>query len=136
VVAVAGDKLLLAAFVPSDSQGVKLSTLPDLRVLLFTFALTVATGLVFGLFPALRTTKPDIAPTLKDQARAVVGGGNVKLRKTLVASQVMLSLVLLVGAGLFVRSLSNLRNLGPGFPVERLIGFTVSPGLIGYDDVR
>jgi hypothetical protein len=62
--------------------------------LLFTFGLTLLTGLLFGLFPALRTTKPDIAPTLKDQAGAVVGSGNVKLRKALVATQVMLSLLL------------------------------------------
>ena len=54
----------------------------------------------------MRATNPDLAPTLKDQAGAVVGGGNVKLRKALVASQVMLSLLLLVGAGLFVKSLA------------------------------
>jgi predicted permease len=135
-IAFAADKILLAAFVPSDSQGLKISTTPDFRVLLFTFGLTVGTGLLFGLFPALRTTKPDIAPTLKDQAGAVVGGGNVKLRKALVASQVMLSLVLLVGAGLFMKSLSNLRNLGPGFPVERLIGVNLNPSLIGYNSQR
>lgn len=135
-IAFAADKALLAAFVPSDSQGLKISTTPDLRVLLFTFALTVGTGLLFGLVPALRTTNPDIAPTLKDQAGAVVGGGNVKLRKALVASQVMLSLLLLVGAGLFLKSLGNLKNLGPGFPVERLIAFNVNPPSIGYDKPR
>jgi hypothetical protein len=68
--------------------------------------LTLVTGLLFGLIPAMRATNPDLAPTLKDQAGAVVGGGNVKLRKALVASQVMLSLLLLVGAGLFVKSLA------------------------------
>ncbi len=135
-IAFLADKILLAAFVPSDSQGLKISTAPDPRVLLFTFGLTLTTGLLFGLFPALRTTKPDVAPTLKDQAGAVVGGGNVKLRKALVASQVMLSLLLLVGAGLFLKSLSNLRNLGPGFPVERLIGVNLNPSLIGYNAQR
>ncbi|HEY6343800.1 MAG TPA: FtsX-like permease family protein [Bryobacteraceae bacterium] len=74
-----------------------------------------------------------MAPMLKDQAGSVVSGGNVKLRKTLVASQVMLSLLLLVGAGLFIKSLGNLRNLGPGFPIERLIGFDTSPSLVGYN---
>ena len=135
-IALAADKMLLAAFVPSDSPGLKISTTPDFRILLFTFALTVGTGLLFGLVPALRTTRPDLAPTLKDQAGAVVGGGNVKLRKALVSSQVMLSLLLLVGAGLFLKSLSNLRNLGPGFPVERLIAFNINPPLIGYDKPR
>jgi predicted permease len=135
-IAFAADKMLLAAFVPSDATGVNISTTPDLRVLLFTFGLTVFTGLLFGLFPALRTTKPYIAPTLKDQAGAVVGGGNVKLRKALVASQVMLSLLLLVGAGLFLKSLSNLRNLGPGFPVKRLIGVNLNPLALGYNAER
>jgi predicted permease len=135
-IAFAADKILLASFVPTDSQGLSISTTPDLRVLLFTFGLTLLTGLLFGLFPALRTTKPDIAPTLKDQAGAVVGSGNVKLRKALVATQVMLSLLLLVGAGLFLKSLSNLRSLGPGFPVERLVGVNLSPMLIGYNAER
>ena len=135
-IAFAADKMLLAAFVPSDAAGLKISTTPDLRVLLFTFGLTLATGLLFGLFPAMRATKPDLAPTLKNQAGAVVGGGNVKLRKALVASQVMLSLLLLVGAGLFLKSLGNLRNLGPGFQVERLIGFNLNPALLGYDTAR
>jgi predicted permease len=135
-IAFLADKILLAAFVPSDSASLKISTTPDLRVLLFTLGLTVATGLLFGLFPALRTTRPDFAPTLKDQAGAVLGGGNVKLRKALVASQVTLSLLLLIGAGLFLKSLSNLRNLGPGFPVERLIGVNLNPVLIGYTPER
>jgi putative ABC transport system permease protein len=136
LIAYASDKVLLAAFVPSDLQGLKISTAPDFRVLLFALGLTVVTGSLFGLFPALRTTKPDIAPTLKDQASAVVGGGNVRIRKVLVASQVTMSLLLLVGAGLFLKSLSNLKNLGPGFPVERLIGFNVNPLLIGYSPER
>ena len=134
--AFAADKLLLAAFVPSDSAGLKISATPDLRVLLFTFGLTAVTGLLLGLIPALRATKPDLAPTLKDQAGSVVGGGNVGLRKALVAAQVMLSLLLLVGAGLFVKSLRNLKDLGPGFPVERLIGFNLDPSRIGYNSER
>jgi len=134
--AYAADKLLLAAFVPSDAPGVKISAALDLRVLLFTLALTVLTGFLFGLFPALRAAKPDVAPSLKDQAGSVVGGGNVKLREVLVAAQVMLSLVLLLGAGLFWKSLANLRNLGPGFPVERLIALDLNPTLIGYSAQR
>jgi predicted permease len=130
------DHLLMAAYLPSDSQGLKISTVPDLRILLFTIAVTLVTGLLFGLAPALQATRPDVAPTLKDQAGAVVGGGNSLLRKSLVAAQVMLSLLLLIGAGLFVKSLTNLRALGPGFPAERLIGFEVNPPLIGYTPER
>jgi predicted permease len=130
------DGLLMAAYLSSDSQGLKIATMPDMRILLFTIAVTVLTGLLFGLAPALQATKPDVAPTLKDQAGAVVGGGSSALRKALVAAQVTLSLLLLIGAGLFVKSLSNLRALGPGFPAERLIGFQVDPTLNGYSAER
>jgi predicted permease len=130
------DHLLMAAYLPSDSQGLKIGTAPDLRILLFTIAVTMLTGLLFGLAPALQATKPDVAPTLKDQAGAVVGGGNSALRKALVAAQVTLSLLLLIGAGLFVKSLGNLRALGPGFPAERLIGFKIDPTLNGYTPER
>ena len=130
------DHLLMAAYLPSDSRGLKIATSPDLRILLFTIAVTVLTGLLFGLAPALQATKPDVAPTLKDQAGAVVGGGNSALRKGLVAAQVTLSLLLLIGAGLFVKSLANLRALGPGFPMERLIGFETDPRLNGYNVER
>ncbi len=130
------DGLLMAAYLPSDSQGLKIATAPDLRILLFTIAVTMFTGLLFGLAPALQATKPDVAPTLKDQAGAVVGGGSSALRKALVAAQVTLSLLLLIGAGLFVKSLSNLRALGPGFPAERLIGFQIDPAMTGYTPER
>ena len=94
---------------------------------------TVLTSLLFGLAPALQATKPDVAPTLKGEANAVVSGGSAVLRKALVVAQVTLSLLLLIGAGLFLKSLSNLRNLGPGFVTERLIGFNLDPTLTGYD---
>jgi hypothetical protein len=74
-----------------------------------------------------------VAPTLKDQVGAIVGGGaQVRFRKGLVAAQVSLSLLLLVGAGLFVRSLRNLRDVGPGFPTGNLVSFRVGPNLAGY----
>jgi predicted permease len=90
------------------------------------------TGIFFGLMPALQTTKPDVANTLKDQAASVIGGSHGGLRKSLVVVQVTLSLLLLIGAGLFTRSLGNLRNLGPGFPVENLVGFEIDPSYSGY----
>lgn len=130
------DKALMGVYLPSDSANLNISTVPDFRILSFTFAVTILTGIIFGLVPALRTTKPNIAGTLKDQAGAVVGGSHTGLRKGLVIAQVTLSLLLLVGAGLFVRSLSNLRNLGPGFPTERLVGFNVDPSLSGYAPER
>jgi predicted permease len=131
------DRALMKIYLPSDSGGMNISSAPDLRILLFNLAVTVLTGIIFGLVPALQTTKPNVARTLKDQAGAVVGGGgNHRLRKGLVVVQVTLSLLLLVGAGLFVRSLANLRNLGPGFSPERLVAFQIDPSLNGYAPER
>lgn len=130
------DRVLLP-FLPTDTPELALSVSPDLRVLLFTVAVAFLTGVIFGLAPALQSTRPDLAPTLKDQVAGIVGaGGQVNLRKGLVAAQVTLSLLLLVGAGLFIRSLRNLTNLGPGFPTENLIAFSIDPGLNGYDVKR
>jgi predicted permease len=129
------DKALMAVYVPSDS-GLKISTAPDLRILLFTLAVTVLTGVLFGLVPALQTTKPNVATTLKDEAAAVVGGGHGALRKSLVIAQVTLSLLLLIGAGLFTKSLGNLRNLGPGFNAQNLVGFEMDPSYSGYSVAR
>lgn len=129
------DKALMAAYVPTES-GLKISTTPDLRILLFTLAVTAITGVLFGLMPALQTTKPNVASTLKDEAAAVVGGGHGALRKSLVIAQVTLSLLLLIGAGLFTKSLGNLRNLGPGFNAQNLIGFEIDPSYSGYSVPR
>jgi putative ABC transport system permease protein len=131
-----GDNALKAVFLPADSGGMNISTSPDLRILLFAFGATLLSGLLFGLVPALQTTKPDISRTLKDETGSVVGGRHGRLRKALVVVQVALSLLLLIGAGLFLRSLDNLSSLGPGFTAERLIGFEVDPSLAGYNPER
>ena len=129
---------LLLALLPTDSQyTVKLSAALNWQILLFTLAVSALTAVLFGLAPALRCTKPDVAPTLKDTAGGVVGGGtHVRFRKTLVAVQVALSLLLLVGAGLFIRSLQNLRDMGPGFPADHLVAFDLDPSLDGYTSGR
>src|SRR5580704_1903177 len=128
---------LLLPFLPTDSPELAVSTNPDVRVLLFTIAIAFLTGIVFGLVPALQSTRPDLAPTLKDQVAGIVGiGAQVRFRKGLAAAQVMLSLLLLVGAGLFIRSLRNLKELGPGFPTGNLLAFSVDPSLNGYDTPR
>ncbi len=131
-VAYAGVKALLG-FLPQSSTELGLATTPDGRVMLFNFGVALVTGLVFGLVPALQATNPDVGPTLKDQARSVAGSGHGRLRKSLVGAQVTISLLLLIGAGLFIRSLKNLRDVGPGFPASALIAFTVDPSLNGYD---
>jgi predicted permease len=111
---------VLLRFLPDSDANLSLATTPDLRVLAFALVLSLATGVLFGLVPALQSTRPAIAPTLKDQASNVsAGGGQARIRMTLVAAQVALSLVLLVGAGLFARSLFNLREVDPGFKADR-----------------
>lgn len=127
------DRLLLS-LMPSEMVSLTLSTTPDWRILAFTIGVSILTGVIFGLLPALQATRPDVAPTLKDQAGAVVGGGTqVRFRKGLVTAQVTLSLLLLIGAGLFIRSLQNLKDLGPGFTPTNLIAFNVDPSLNGYN---
>jgi predicted permease len=126
------DRVLLD-FLPSGHTPLSISTTPDWTVLAFTFAISVAAGLLFGLIPALQASRPDLAHTLKDQAGAVVQGGPAQLRKGLVVAQVSLSLLLLVGAGLFLQTLRNLKLLNPGFETRNLMAFDVDPTMSRYD---
>ncbi len=126
----------LINFLPPSSVPLTLSSVPDWRILGFNFALSVLTGILFGLVPALQSTRADVAGTLKDQAGAVVGGTSTNLRKLLVIAQIALSLVLLIGAGLFIRSLKSLQELDPGFRTTNLLGFKVDPTLNGYPTER
>ena len=127
----------LLAIVPSEGNPLLIRATPDLRILGFTFALTFLTGLVFGLLPALRASRPDPWATLKDTAGAVAGtGGSLFVRKGLVAAQVALSFLLLFGAGLFVQSLQNLKSTDTGVDLDNLVTFQLSPALSGYDDER
>jgi predicted permease len=123
----------LIGFLPSGHTPLSLTATPDWTVLCFTFAISLVAGAVFGLVPALQSTRPKLANTLKDQAGAVIHGGTAGLRKGLVAAQVSLSLLLLVGAGLFLQSLRNLKTLNPGFEVKNLVAFDVDPTLSRYD---
>jgi predicted permease len=115
------------------------ATLPDLkldlRVLGFTAAVTILTGVLFGLAPALRATKVDLASALKDGA-GQAGYSRSRLSKGLLVAQVAMSLVLLIGAGLFVRTLRNLTRLDLGFNRENLLLFNVFPAGIGYKGER
>ncbi len=126
----------LLGFLPTALTGYNIRSTPDLPMLAFTSGLALVTGIAFGLAPALQSTRPDIAPTLKDQAGNIMGGAQVGFRKALVASQVALSLLLLIGAGLFIRSLANLRSIDPGFQTANLIQFAVSPRSIGYTSAQ
>ncbi len=133
--AAAMDKTLVS-FLPSSTRGLSIATSPDARVLWFTLAISVVTGAVFGLVPAWQSTRPQLAATLKDQAGSVLMGAPVKLRKGLVVAQVALSLLLLIGAGLFLESLKNLKELNPGFDAAGLVSFAVEPTLGEYNPTR
>jgi ABC-type lipoprotein release transport system permease subunit len=108
----------------------------DWRVLGFTMALSLATGILFGLAPAWRASKVDLTPTLKDGRHGSSVLSRSLLSRGLVVLQVALSLLLLVGAGLFVRTLLNLQRVDPGFNTSNLLLFEIRPGLIGYKDEK
>jgi predicted permease len=108
----------------------------DLRVLGFTFALAFLTGILFGLAPAWRTTRVDLTPSLKESGRGSSAVHRSLLSRALVVVQVGLSLLLLVGAGLFVRTLLNLQRVDPGFNTRNLLLFEVQPSLSGYKDEK
>jgi predicted permease len=128
----------LLALVPAEGNPLLIKPEPDLRILGFTLGLTLLTGVLFGLLPALKASRPDLWSTLKDTVGAVAGGGgSLYLRKGLVAAQVALSFLLLFGAGLFVRSLQNLQKTDTGFrDIDNLVTFQISPALNGYDSPR
>jgi len=106
----------LLRFLPADGMALIVRADPDPRILGFTLALALITGTVFGFAPALQSTRVDLWDTLKNASGAVTGtSGSVLVRKALVTAQVALSFLLLAGAGLFVKSLSNLKNTNTGF---------------------
>jgi len=115
---------------------ISLSPRLDLRVLAFTFGLSFLTGIVFGLVPALRATRLDLTPALKDSGRSSSFASRSLLSKSLVVAQVSLSLLLLIGAGLLVRTLINLQRVETGFNERNLLLFSVDPSLLGYKDDR
>ncbi len=128
------DRVLLRIYLPADAAAeFAVSPIPDWRVLTFTLGAMVLTSLVFGLLPAVHGSRTEITLSLKDRSGAGCAG-SIPLRRLLVGLQIALSMLLLVGAGLFVRTLRNLQNLGPGFPTDHLLTFTINPSLSGYSD--
>jgi predicted permease len=107
----------------------------DWRVFAFVIAVTGVTGIVFGIAPALRATGGNVGDALKQTGRSVVGSRSI-LGKSLLVVQVCISLVLLVGAGLFLRTLHNLRQVDVGFNPQNLMLFRVQPFLNRYDEPR
>jgi len=134
VLATWGAGLLVDMFATSDST-VVVGASPDWRIVLFTALAAIVTALLSGMAPALRAVSGGVAASLK-----AAGGGVVReqprLRKSLVVVQVALSFLMIVAAGLFVRSLDNLLQVHPGFATERVTSFTVDLERSGYKDER
>jgi predicted permease len=115
------------------------SVSPDWRVLGFTIAITYITGILFGLAPALRGSRIDLTPSLKESVSCLSGaavhsGRRLRSGDALVIAQVALSVVVLTGAGLLVRTLRNLHNIDPGFDPQNVLLFGIDPDLGGYTD--
>ncbi len=121
---------------PADATGGWIAATLDSRMLVFTLALSTFTGLIFGIAPALQASGAEVASSLREQRAALASPGSARFRRVLVVAQLALSLLLLVGAGLFASSLFNLLRVDPGFRAERLLTFAIDPSLSGYTKER
>jgi len=110
---------------------------PDWRVLSFVLGASILTGILFGLAPALRGARVDLTPALKDNVASAQGRSRaLNLGGFLVMAQVALSVVILTGAGLLVRTLENLKNINPGFDTRNVLLFDIDPALMGYKQAQ
>jgi len=137
LLAIWGTRAIVTLFTSSSDEPFGFSPGIDGRVLLFTFAAAVLTGIIFGFAPAFRGTRVDLTPALKEGSRSSAAEGRAgrrwfSLGNGLVIAQMALAVVVLVGAGLLVRTLQNLRNVDPGFDTRNLLTFELDPTLIGY----
>src|SRR6202522_4865729 len=124
---------LIVSAIPENTGGSGLTAQLYYRVLIFAAAISILTGILFGLAPALRATRANIQTILKDQGSSVSAGrSNVRTRKFLLASQIALTVVLLAAAGLFAQSLLNLNRQDLGVRIDHVLQFSISPELIGY----
>lgn len=121
----------LIAFLPQDAAGTALRSTVDGRLLLFAFVVSVAAGALSGFAPALHAGRTSLVSSLRERGST---GGGVRLRKVIVAVQIALSLVLVIGAVLFARSLTGLLAKGPGFETSSLLTFGVNPRRSGYSE--
>ena len=130
---------VLISLLPPTPVPLALNPQPDLRVLLFAFALALVSGVVFGLAPALQTARWDLTQGLRERASSAGGGGGLSrwnLRNLLVIAQIAVSLLLLIGSGLFLKAFHKAQAIDPGFRTENLAILTIDPALAGYDKVR
>ncbi len=129
------DALLAALSNNLDVQG--LTSNIDARILTFNLGLALFTGLVFGLLPSLQSTRPALTDTLKDQGTGSTGGkSHTRFRQTLVVTQIAMTLLLLIGAGLFAKSLYALKRNELGIKPDHILAFSIAPDQSGYTPER
>ena len=131
----------LAAFISKNAYSTLfIDTRPDARILAFTLGIALLTGILFGIAPAFRGSRINVGPALKESAASSdatkVPGRRFGLGSALIVAQVALSVVVLTGAGLLVRTLANLRNIDPGFDTHNVLLFGINPKLAGYNNDR
>ena len=121
----------------ADGQLMVVDFSPDLRVLSWAVAVSLLTGLLFGLAPAWHAARTDLIPALKNETGAgAVGSRRLSPRNLLVIAQLAISVVVLVCAGLFVKGMYRTQTADPGFQAEKLLSARLDPGLVGYDTAR
>ena len=125
---------LLVRLLSNPEEPLDVLTSPDWRVLAFAFGVTLLTGILFGLAPSLRASRANINASMRESGTNTHSGMRFSLAKGLVIGQVGLSLMLVIGAGLFLRTLWNLQNAPLGYPKEHLLQISVDGGTVGYKD--
>lgn len=142
LLAYAGASVLAAFMSANTNWGLQINVRPDANILLFTAAIAVITGVVFGMTPAVKGARTQAATEFRKSTIAGgtstshIGGRRLGLGGTLVVVQVCLSIVMLTGAGLMLRTLGKIRNIDAGFDTKNLLLMWIDPTLAGYDKAR
>lgn len=124
----------LIAFLPRDAAANALQSVVDWRLLLFAFLVSVAAGVLSGLAPALQAGRGSLISSLRERGGTALGG--IRVRKAIVTVQIAFTLILVIGAGLFVRTLAGLMAKGPGFSTSSLVSFGLDPRRNGYSPLE
>ncbi len=129
---------VLISLLPATPVPLSLDPQPDFRVIIIAVLLALLSGVIFGLAPALQTTRWDLTQELRERAMATGGGGihRWNLRNLLVIAQIAVSLLLLIGSALFLKSFHSAQQIDPGFRTENLVIVSIDPALAGYDQKR
>src|SRR4029079_13365846 len=126
----------IVQMLPPEAATTMNFTLSRMAVL-FTAGLSLFTGIVFGLIPAIQSTRPDLVTDLRNNSGKLAGGrGAARFRSSLVTVQIALSMALLISAGLFIKSLRNVSRVDLGIKIDNMVTFNISPSLSGYDTTR